>query len=419
MSSPRSFPAALRGRTARTGAVALMAAALGAGAVLGLDGLRDGDAAETAALVSTPSPTTPASLTFAQTDFGAIYADRSAGVVSILAASGSDTASQEREWPFRQPGGGGDSETPQTASQGSGIVIDTQGHILTNEHVVSGATTLKVTFSSGTTVDASVVGTDPSTDLAVIRVDVPADQLSPVPLGDSAELAIGDPALVIGNPFGFQGSASAGIISGLGRSIQSPNGFSVPDAIQTDAAINHGNSGGALLDAQGRLIGVPAQIADSGVNANVGVAFAIPVDTAKRVIEQLTTTGEVAHSWLGVSTASVDHTLQGVDGVGADRGALITGVASGGPAQEAGISPGDNLAETLAGPVCTGGDVITAVDGEQVATSQDLQTRVGTHAPGTEVALTVVDSAGERRQVTVTLAARPATAPQTITGCNG
>jgi S1-C subfamily serine protease len=410
MNTDRPHPS--RARATRLGAIVLAAAAVGAAGAITYDSVAGGEPAGTATAVATapaPSATMPAALSATATDFSQVYAARANGVVSILA--GADTGSASGATPY--------SPAPQGASRGSGVVIDTDGHILTNEHVVSGATTVRVTFASGSTIDARVVGTDPSTDLAVVKVDAPAGSLSPVPIGDSSQVVIGEPVLAIGNPFGYAGSATAGIVSGLGRSIQSPNGFSVPDAIQTDAAVNHGNSGGALLNDEGELVGVPAQIADSGVDANVGVAFAIPSDTAKRVIAQITEDGSVDHAWLGVSSASVDDTLRGVDGVGADSGALITGVAQGGPAAEAGLAYGDQLAGSVAGPVCTGGDIITAVDGTAVTDAAGLQRLIDAREPGAAATLTVVNAAGDRRDVTVTLAERPDTAPQTAVGCGG
>lgn len=414
-----SFARAARTRTARTAAVAMAAAAIGAGTVLAVDGGNDGSApagaaATTAASTTTAGTATSVALTAAQTDFSDIYAARSAGIVSILASSSSSTSSGSGS-PFDQQAPQGGSST----AQGSGVVVDADGYILTNEHVVSGADAVRVTFTSGTTVDAEVVGTDPSTDLALLKVDAGSEELTVVPLGSSSDLEVGEAVLAIGNPFGYMSSASAGIVSGLGRSITSPNGFSVPDAIQTDAAVNHGNSGGALLNAAGELVGVPTQIADSGVDGNVGVAFAVPSDTAARVIESLRSGGSVEHAWLGVSTATVGQELRGVDGIGADSGALITGLAQGGPAQEAGLSYGDTVAQSMAGEVCTGGDVITAVDGDAVATASELQEAVDAKAPGTSVTLTVVNAAGQERSVDVTLSTRPESAPQTSTGCAG
>ena len=423
MSAFRQFADAARSRTSRTAAVVLVAAAGGAGAVIAVDGATSDSAAPPA--VTAPAATSTASnrvaLTARQTDFSDIYAQRSAGVVSILAASGGGTSDggqdgDEDGSPFA-PRQQSPQQSPRSAAEGSGVVIDSDGHILTNEHVVSGADSVTITFASGATAEADVVGTDPSTDLALLKVDVPAEQLTVVPLGDSDAIGIGDPVLAIGSPFGYQGTATAGIVSGLGRSITSPNGFSVPDAIQTDAAINHGNSGGALLDDRGELVGIPAQIADSGVDANVGVAFAIPVNTAKRVISSLKADGKVDHAWLGVSAASVNSTLKGLDGVGADSGALVTGLAQGGPAAGAGLVYGDELANSVAGPVCTGGDVITAVDGTAIHTTEDLQAAVDAHQPGESIELTVVNAAGTTRTVSVTLATQPETVPQTAVGC--
>ncbi|HMM49323.1 MAG TPA: trypsin-like peptidase domain-containing protein [Miltoncostaeaceae bacterium] len=401
-----------RARGLRVGALALAAAVIGAGGALAYDQVSGNDPTPIVTTVAAAQQTTPASLTSEAHDFSDVYAARANGVVSILAASGPQETDPTAPYPDEQ-------RAPQGAAQGSGVVIDTEGHILTNEHVVSGATRVRVTFASGSTVDAQVVGTDPSTDLALIRVDVPAGSLSPVPLGDSSAVKIGEPVLAIGNPFGYTGSASAGIVSGLGRSIQSPNGFSVPDAIQTDAAVNHGNSGGALLNEAGELIGVPAQIADSGVNANVGVAFAIPSNTAKRVIAGLERGGSVAHAWLGVSTASVDQTLRGVDGISTDSGALVTGLAQNGPAAAAGLRLGERTASSMAGPVCTGGDIITAVDDQQVRDASGLQALIEAREPGANISLTVVGADGQTRTVPVTLAERPDSAPQTTMGCGG
>lgn len=416
MSAFRRLATAARSRTARMAAVVLIAAAAGAGAVIAVDGTAgsDGGGAQpgTAPPAATAAAPTRVALTARQMDFSEIYAERSAGVVSILASAGGGTGGGPDGTPF-----GPRPQGPQAAATGSGVVVDSDGHILTNEHVVSGADRVTVTFPSGTTATAEVVGTDPSTDLAVLKVDVPADRLTVVPLGDSDGIEIGDPVLAIGSPFGYQGTATAGIVSGLRRAITSPNGFSVPDAIQTDAAINHGNSGGALLDARGELVGVPAQIADSGVNANVGVAFAIPANTAKRVIAALKSSGKVDHAWLGVSVASVNSTIKDLEGVGADSGALVTGVVRGGPAAEAGLAHGDRLTNSVAGPVCTGGDVITAVGGTPVRTTEDLQAAVDAHKPGETVELTVVDAAGKTRTVTVKLGTQPQTAPQTAVGC--
>jgi S1-C subfamily serine protease len=403
MSRARAIRHALTGRSARTAAVALVAAAIGGGIVAATDG---GGGSSSAPVATAPTATatdstatastTAASLVsggLTATDFSGIYARRRAGIVSITSTVPSSAT---------VPGTPGDS-----TATGSGVVIDTDGHILTNDHVIAGATKVRVEFSSGRTVTAKLVGTDPSTDVAVLDVDVPASQLSPVPLGDSSKLRVGDPVMAIGDPFGYDGSASAGIVSGLDRSIEAPNGFTITGAIQTDAAVNHGNSGGALLDAKGELIGIPDQIADSGVNANVGVAFAVPSDTAKRIIAGLEANGKVEHAWLGVTTASVDATVGSLPGVGASKGALITGVVNGGPADKAGIAGGTRAANDEGSPICVGGDVVTALGSTRITSASDLQNAVDAQKPGATVSLTVVSPGGQSRSVDVTLGSRP------------
>ena len=403
----------VRSRAAGTAAVALVAALVGGGVVAVVDG--SGGGSDTSSLSPTltvaatdgaPASTTSAAtaVTATAVDFSAIYAKRRAGVVSITStvpASGG-------------PGGGGSS-----TQEGSGVVIDTEGHVLTNDHVVDGATAVKVELSTGTTVSAKVVGTDRSTDVALLDIDVPAADLDPIPLGRSSTLKVGQPVLAIGDPFGYQASASAGIVSGLDRSIEAPNGFTITGAVQTDAAVNHGNSGGALLDANGALVGIPAQIADSGVDANVGVAFAVPVDTARKIVDEISADGTVEHAWLGVTTATVDSGLAGLKDVGADAGALVTGVVAGGPAAKAGLGGGSRVATDDGQQVCVGGPVVTAVDGTAVKDASDLQNAIDASSPGAAVTLTVVDPGGGERSVRVTLGTRPASSTQTRTPACG
>ncbi len=257
---------------------------------------------------------------------------------------------------------------------------------------------------------AKVGGADQSPGVAVLDVGAPATELDPVPLGDSSKVGIGDPVLAIGDPFGYQASASAGIVSGLDRSIQAPNGFTITGAIQTDAAVNHGNSGGALLNAEGELVGIPSQIADSGVNANVGVAFAVPVNTAKTIVASIEQSGEVEHAWLGVSTADVDATIAETPGVGAAAGALITGVTDEGPAARAGLTGGDRVAADGGAQVCVGGPVVVAVGDTPIDGAADLQKAIDAQKPGATITLKVVDADGAARSVQVTLGTRPASA---------
>ena len=391
----------LRGRAAGAAAVALVAALVGGGVVAAVDGSGDGSSTTTVTTAAvTPVSTASETPSATAVDYSAIYAKRRAGVVSI-------TSTLPAQGGPDGPGGG------STTAEGSGVVIDREGHVLTNEHVVDGATAVRVELSSGTTVKATIVGTDQSTDVALLDIDVPASDLDPVPLGRSSTLKVGQPVLAIGDPFGYQGSASAGIVSGLDRSIEAPNGFTINGAIQTDAAVNHGNSGGALLDADGDLIGIPAQIADSGVDANVGVAFAVPVDTARKIVDQLSASGSVEHAWLGVSTATVDAALSGVKDIGADTGALVTGVVPGGPAQKAGLEGGDHVATADSQQVCVGGPVVTSVDGRPVEDAADLQEAVDASTPGASITLGLTDPDGSTRTVRVTLGTRPASTSST------
>ncbi|MDX6646023.1 MAG: hypothetical protein QOK40_1750, partial [Miltoncostaeaceae bacterium] len=336
-----------------------------------------------------------------------IYAERSGGIVEVRATGTS-----------RAGGSGGFPNSGPSSAQGSGVVIDASGHILTNAHVIDGESTVTVAFADGSTAPAKVVGRDDSTDLALLDVDVPASRLHPVPLGSSAALHVGDWVMAIGDPFGYDRSASVGIVSGLGRQIQALNGFTISGAIQTDAAINHGSSGGALLDDRGRLIGITAQIADSGVDGNVGVGFAIPVDTARRVVDQLERGGKVAHAWLGISGADAAQ-VAAQTGSGPDRGAVVTGIVAGGPAAKAGLRAGSasGAGTTPGAAACAGADVITAVDGRQISGMGDLQQAVSAAAPGTTVTFTVTGADGSSRQVKVTLEAQPTSAPEPQTGC--
>jgi len=398
---------AWRGPFARTAAVALASAALGGGIVAAVDRpagtpVADAAPAATAATAAAaPQPSVPTASTTGPMSMRDIYAARNAGIVEVRATGGS----------------GGENGFPgsSSAAQGSGVVIDSAGHILTNEHVIDGESKVSVAFADGTTAKATVVGSDKSTDLAVLDVDVPASKLHPVPLGSSAALRVGDWVMAIGDPFGYDRSASVGIVSGLGRQIQALNGFTIAGAIQTDAAINHGSSGGALLDDQGRLIGITAQIADSGVDGNVGVGFAIPVDTAKRIATQLEKGGKVAHAWLGISGADASQ-LSGQSGLGTDSGAVVTGVVNGSPAAKAGLKPGTGSGNS-ATPSCSGADVITAVDGRPITGMADLQQAISAAAPGATLTFTVVAADGTSRQVPVTLAAQPSSAPEPQTGC--
>jgi putative serine protease PepD len=289
-----------------------------------------------------------------------VYRRAASGVVEITVATGG----------ANQFGGSGQ-------AQGSGFVYDTNGHIVTNEHVVDGATSVTVMLANGKRYTAKVVGTDASTDLAVLKIDAPASQLHPLALADSSSLAVGAGVVAIGSPFGLQGTVTSGIVSALHREIEAPNNFTIQDAIQTDAAINHGNSGGPLLDLQGRVIGVNAQIkSDSG--GNEGVGFAIPSNTVRSVVSAILRNGSVQHAYLGVSLA-------------ADGAARIDAVIGGRPAANAGLQAGD---------------VITRLDGTAITSGSQLRGVIDAKQPGDKVRITVRRN-GSERTFTVTLAVRP------------
>jgi S1-C subfamily serine protease len=291
---------------------------------------------------------------------------------------------------------------------GSGFVIDENGHILTNAHVVEGSDRVEVTLGEDDgPVEASVVGTDPSTDLALLEVDPDEVELHPLPLADSSQVDVGDPVVAIGNPFGLDRTATAGIVSALQREIQAPNGFAISDVIQTDAPINPGNSGGPLIDAHGRVIGINSQIETGGGSGNVGIGFAVPSSTAQDVSDQLLESGEVEHAFLGITGADLDQQLADALNLSVDQGALVQRVVEGGPADEAGIEAGDSRISVDGRPIVAGGDVITAVDGEAVIGMDDVAAAVNAKQPGDEIEVELLRD-GETLTVTVTLGDRPA-----------
>src|SRR6266516_445286 len=273
----------------------------------------------------------------------------------------------------------------QQQAQGSGWVYDSDGHIVTNQHVVANANSLSVHFWNGATYPATVVGTDRSTDLAVIKVDAPSSLLYPLKVGNSEALEVGDGVVAIGSPFGLEGTVTSGIVSALHREMKAPNNFTITDSIQTDAAINHGNSGGPLLNAEGKVIGVNAQIeSDSG--GNDGVGFAIPSNTVRSIASQLISSGNVSHAYLGVSVETIPSSAASALGVPA--GVELAQVRSGTPAARAGLH-GSTGTRTIDGQEYpTGGDVVTAIDGEAVSTSAELQARIDAKRPGDAVSIT-------------------------------
>jgi S1-C subfamily serine protease len=280
---------------------------------------------------------------------------------------------------------------------GSGFVLDKEGHIITNYHVVAKSQRIIVTFSNHSKVEAQVVGSDSHSDLAVVKVNVPQALLAPVELGDSDRLEIGQRAIAIGNPFGFEQTVTIGIISSLGRVIRQETGYSLAKLIQTDAAINPGNSGGPLLDSTGRVIGVNTLIfSESGFNTGVG--FAIPVNTVRRIVPVLISEGHYAHPWLGVTGLTIDDVLARELELPVSRGVLVQEALSSGPAVRAGLRGGDKKVElsSYLYPVSTGGDIIIAIDGRPVGSMDDLITNLEEMEVNQEVELTILR--GEQEQ---------------------
>jgi S1-C subfamily serine protease len=317
-----------------------------------------------------------------------VYKRASKSVVKITVATSSSS-----------PLGG--SQTQQAL--GSGFVYDTAGHIVTNDHVVSGASSISVKFWDGTTAKATLVGTDASTDLAVIKVDPSAATLVPLSLGNSDQVSVGDGVVAIGSPFGLDETVTSGIISALHRQMTSPNNFTIDDSIQTDAAINHGNSGGPLLDLHGKVIGVNSQIeSDSG--GSDGVGFAVPSNTVKSVVSQLLANGKVEHAFLGVSAVTIPSSV--AHQLGAAAGAEVATVRNGTPADKAGFRAATGTRTVNGESYPTGGDVITALDGRSISSVQQLIAAVNAKKPGDSVSITYVRG-GAKHTIRVTLGNRP------------
>jgi len=304
------------------------------------------------------------------TSVNQIYRDTVAGVVEITEKS---TSTSSSTFPF-----GGQQE--ETVGQGSGFVYDTAGHIITNDHVVAGANSVSVRFANGHTYSATVVGADPSTDVAVIKVNAPESVLHPLTLGDSSAVQVGDGVIAIGSPFGLVNTVTTGVVSALDRTIQSPNGFPINGAIQTDAAINHGNSGGPLLDTDGDVVGITSQIDTGGTtDGNVGIGFAVPSNTVRSIASQLIASGKVEHAFLGVEIET------------GSGGAVVGSVQSGTPAARAGLKAGD---------------VIVGAANQTVHSSTDLRNVIDSKKPGEQITITYKRN-GSTHTVQVTLTQRP------------
>jgi putative serine protease PepD len=300
---------------------------------------------------------------------------------------------------------GGVASVRTNEGSGTGFVINANGTLVTNDHVVGSDKQVEVRFEDkGDLMPAKVVGTDPSSDLAVLRLESkPPTPLTVLPLADSDRVRVGDDAIAIGYPLGLARTATRGIVSGLGREIQAPNGFQIDKVIQTDAPINPGNSGGPLLDARGEVIGVNSQIATAGAGAsgNVGIGFAVPSNSVRQVVPILLRGGKVRRPYLGVSSASVTPEIAKLLGADTQDGALVREVTPGGPAATAGLRAAD--------PAGRGGDIIVAVDGNRVRDPQDVAGAIEGKSPGQTVSIDVVRN-GKRKTIEVKLGVRPANA---------
>ena len=368
--------------------VFVVAASVGAGAFIGaalfagVEGMRS-PAASSASAETQPLSAANRNVASADASYDArtIYEKDSPGVVDITVTEAASAQTGGGLSPFL-PGGA----APQAQAEGTGFVYDKQGDIVTAAHVVSGATKITVRFQDGTTAKAALIGADPSSDTAVIRVAASPGTLAPLALADSSSVVPGEGVLAIGSPFGYAESITAGIVSAVDRDIEAPNSYSIPNTIQTDAAINHGNSGGPLIDSSGKVIGVNVQIATDdagGVSNNAGVGFAVPSNTVKTVVDDLIAGRTIRHPYLGISV--------GDDPAGA--GARVDAVRAGGPAAKAGLKAGD---------------VIVAADGAKITSANQLTSVVAQHQPGNTLRLTV-ERDGATLQVDATLGTRPAT----------
>ena len=327
-----------------------------------------------------------------------IYERAASGVVRINATNNSTSSSSSN--PF-----GG-----QGSALGSGFVIDKSGHIVTNYHVVRDAGEVTVSFSNRDTVKAEVVGTDASTDLAVLRVNTAANGLTPLPLGNSDVVRVGDPVVAIGNPFGLDRTATSGIVSALQRLITAPNRFTIDHVIQTDAPINPGNSGGPLLNARGQVIGVNTQIetgSGTSTTGNVGIGFAVPSNTVKDVIAQILRTGRVDHAYLGISGQALTEDVAENYNLPVQAGVLVESVTEDSGADKAGLEGGKMDVVVAGQTYVLGGDIIVAYDGKKISSIEQLRDAIAGDKPGDKIKLVIYRDA-KKTSVTVTLGRQPA-----------
>jgi S1-C subfamily serine protease len=332
-----------------------------------------------------------------------IYRQSAPGVVQITSTS---VRTVEPD-PFLNPFGFPEKQRQQAL--GSGFVIDKSGHVVTNFHVVQGAQSIEVSFSNRDSVRARVVGRDPSTDLAVLKVNVDARALTPLRLGDSDGVLVGDSVVAIGNPLGLDRSVTAGIVSALHRPLTAPNDFTIDDVIQTDASINSGNSGGPLLNAMGRVIGVNTAIAtgDTGAEGNIGIGFAVPINTVREVAGQLIARGRVEHAFLGITAEPVDTQIAQLFNLPVSRGLMVDRIVAGSGAQESGLRAGTTEVVVAGQTYRLGGDIVVKVDGRPVSEPEDLHEAVAGLRPGDKVKIEAYRGA-EEHSYDVKLGSQPA-----------
>ena len=390
-------------RTSLSTIVAVVAAGLlGGGAALAVgSAIWDGGTTTTVVQPASGGSATPASATAnaagaetrgsSSNTVNEVYRKDAPGVVQVTSSVVTQTFTGDR----------------RGEALGSGFVVDEDGHVVTNYHVVEGADSIFVNFSSNDRLKASIVGVDPATDVALLKIDAHRRALSPLELGNSDAVQVGDPVIAIGNPFGLDRSVTAGIVSALQRQIESPSGFAIDKVIQTDAAINKGNSGGPLLNEEGQVIGINTQIATGGTGGegNVGIGFAVPINTVKEVVGEIMRHGRADHAYVGITMNDITPDVARLANL-PDKGAIIATVADGSPAAKAGLTGGDAQVVVNGESYTLGGDVITKVDGHAVESSDDVRSAVQAKEPGDKVELEI-KRGDETRTVTVTLGRQP------------
>jgi S1-C subfamily serine protease len=369
---------------------------LGGGVAVGATALLGGFEGDTTVVTQTVAANQQPVASGGRMTIGEIYKRAASGVVQITSLSHAAPSAFFGN-QFAEP----------ARALGSGFVLDRAGHIVTNYHVIEAASDIKVGFSNRDTMKARLVGSDPSTDLAVLRVQAPASALTPLPLGDSDQVEVGDQVVAIGNPFGLDRTVTFGIISAVQRFITAPNQYTIDHVLQTDASINRGNSGGPLLNTSGQVIGVNTQIATGdGASGNVGVGFAVPSNTVKTVVAQLLRTGKVDHAYLGIVGQEITRTLARTYKLPVRSGILVQKVTPRSGAARAGLEGGRSPVVVAGETYVLGGDIIVAFDGKKIASIEELRAAVAAHKSGDRVKLQIYRDA-KKKSVRVTLGRQP------------